>query len=287
MSRNQSDRISQMLPEEVEVFRDHAWRRDPERRVQDVYAAERFVADVGFCLVLTDSRRPGPSLYTAVCGRRETHMPRNVQKDPESNLTWTIKDELMRRGRCFYGKLLKGHATLIATELIPSFSALWGVPRKKEGIVLSSDAQRILKALRKEWEMGTRDLREASGISDRRRFDKALVQLQRCMKVIPTDAVYQPTFTYIWSVIEARFPDEVKESVTKEYALKEIARAYLRGAGVTLRGELARVTGLRSPDAGQGNWALVDEKFAERLAPGVYRLSEIQPFANAASSLRH
>jgi hypothetical protein len=28
---------------------------------------------------LTDSRRPGPSLYVAVCGRRDAHMPRNVQ----------------------------------------------------------------------------------------------------------------------------------------------------------------------------------------------------------------
>jgi hypothetical protein len=272
-----------MLPEEVEAFRDHTWRRDPERRLRDVYAAERFVQDVGFCLVLTDSRRPGPSLYTAVCGRRETHMPKNVQKDPESNLTWTIKDELMRRGRCFYGKVLKGHATLIATELIPSFNALWGVPRKKESVTFAADAQRVLKTLRKEWEMGTRDLREASGVVDRRRFNKAMVQLQRALKVIPSEVLYEPTFTYIWSVTEARFAEQVKETVTREEALKEIARAYLRGAGMTLRGELARVTGLRSPDAGRGNWALVDEGFAERLAPGVYRLLATPALATAAS----
>ena len=239
--------------------------------------------DVGFCLVLTDSRRPGPSLYTAVCGRRETHMPRNVQKDPESSLTWTIKDELMRRGRCFYGKVLKGHATLVATELIPAFNALWGVPRKKEATTFTTDAQLVLKALRKEWEMGTRDLREASGVMDRRRFDKAMVQLQRAMKVIPSEVMYEPTFTYIWSVTEGRFPDQLKRTLNKEDALREIARAYLRSAGMTLRGELARLTGLRSPDAGRGNWALVDEGFADRLAPGVYRLSELPGVAHAAS----
>jgi len=60
--------------------------------------------------------------------------------------------------------------------------------------------------------------------------------------------------------------------VNREEALREIARAYLAGAGMTLRGELARVTGLSKPDAGLGNWALVDEGFATRLAPGVYRL---------------
>lgn len=272
-----------MLPDEVESFRDHTWRRDPERRISDVYGAERFVEDVGFCLVLTDSRRPGPSLYTAVCGRRETHMPRNVQKDPESSLTWTIKDELMRRGRCFYGKVLKGHATLIATELVPAFNALWGVPRKQEATTLTGDAQLVLKALRKEWEMGTRDLREASGVKERRRFDRAMVQLQRAMKVIPSEVIYEPTFTYIWSVTDARFSEQLKKTIGKEQALTEIARAYLRSAGMTLRGELARVTGLRSPDAGRGNWALVDEGFADRLAPGVYRLRETPALANAAS----
>src|SRR4029453_555624 len=137
-----------MLSEEVEVFRDYAWRRDPERRIQDSYTAERFVQEVGFCTVLTDSRRPGPSLYTAVCGRRETHMPRNVQKDPESRLTWTIKDELMRRGHSFYGKVLKGHAKLISTDLIPAFNTVWGVPRKKEATTFTADAQLVFKVLR-------------------------------------------------------------------------------------------------------------------------------------------
>jgi hypothetical protein len=265
-----------LLPEEIEVYRDYTWRRDPERCIEHAYAAETFVKEIGFCTVLTDSRRLGPSLYTAVCGRRETHMPRNVQKDPESRLAWTIKDELMRRGRCFYGKVLKGHATLITPELIPFFCALWGVSRKKESSLLTTDAQNVLKVLRREWEMGSRDLRVASGIADRGKFDKALGQLQRTMKVIPVDVVYEPSFTYIWSLAEARFPEEMRMTVAREAALTEIARAYLKSAGMTLRGELARVTGLTPPDAGLGNWALVDEGFAERLGPGLYRLKQIE-----------
>lgn len=64
--------------------------------------------------------------------------------------------------------------------------------------------------------------------------------------------------------------------MSTEQALTEIARAYLAGAGMTVRGELARVTGLSNPDAGVGNWALVAEGFASRLAPGVYRLKELE-----------
>ena len=79
--------------------------------------------------------------------------------------------------------------------------------------VLSNDAQAILKIMRKEWEMGTRDLREASGIPERVRFDKAMTQLQKAMKIIPTEVLYEPTFTYIWSIPEARFPDAIGQTV--------------------------------------------------------------------------
>src|SRR5690348_13112043 len=263
-----------MLPEEVEVYRDRMWRRDPENRVEDVFSAERFIEDVGFCEALTDSRRPGPSLYMAVCGRRDAHMPRNVQKDPESRMAWAIKDDVMRRGKCFYGKVLRGRSTFIAPRLVPFFNALFGVAKRMEKTVLSSDAQVILKVMRREWEMGTRDLREASGITERARFDKAMTQLQRTLKIIPTEVLYEPTFTYIWSIPEARFADQLTEQVKRETAVIEIARSYLIGAGMTVRGELARVTGLRSPEAGLGNWGLVDEGFAERLGPGIYRLTD-------------
>ena len=264
-----------MLPEEIEVHRDRLWRRDPEYRIEDVYAAERFIEEVGFCEALTDSRRPGPSLYVAVCGRRDAHLPRNVQKDPESSLSWTIKDDVMRRGKCFYGKVLRGRSTFIAPRLISCFNAVWGIPQRLEKKTLSNDAQAILRVIRKEWEMGSRDLRDASGISERVRFDKAMTQLQKAMKIIPTEVLYEPTFTYIWSIPEARFPEQFNENVKREEAVREIARSYLAGAGMIVRGELARVTGLSSPEAGLGNWALVDEDFAERLAPGVYRLKSL------------
>ena len=61
----------QPLPEDIEAHRDHHWRRDPSRAVTSPLAAERFVDEVGFLHCLTDARRPGPSLYVAVCGRRD------------------------------------------------------------------------------------------------------------------------------------------------------------------------------------------------------------------------
>jgi hypothetical protein len=86
------------LPPEIEDHRDDRWCRDATRSVTSVADAERFIEQVGFASALTDSRRPGPSLYLAVCGRRDAVLPRNVQKDPETSLAWTLKDQIVRRG---------------------------------------------------------------------------------------------------------------------------------------------------------------------------------------------
>ena len=264
------------LDEAVETYRDRMWRREPESRVETGADAERFVEAVGFCAAMTDVRRPGPSLYVAVCGRRDAHMPRNVQKDPESSLTWVLKDELMNRGRVYYGKLAKNRTMFVAPRLVPHFNALWGVQRRAEAKALSAEARGILKILRREWEMASADLREESKVGDRGRFSKALDELQRTMKVIPQQVLYEPWFTYIWTLSEGRFAQELSVKVRREDALREVARAFLEGAGVTLRGELARVLGLSRPDAGLGNQALVREGFAERLGPGVYRLADFE-----------
>jgi hypothetical protein len=261
------------LPEEVEVHRDRWWRREPEFQIEDALTAERFIDSVGFCSAMTDARRPGPSLYIAVCGRRDAHMPRNVQKDPESRLTWNIKDELARRGRVYYGKLRGNRSVFIARRLVAHFNAAFGVTRKQESTDLSEPARNVLKVLRKEWEMASGDLRMASGVRDRAAFTRAIDELQRVFKIIPSEILYEPKFTYIWSLTESRFHDELAAKLEREEALTEIARAYLSGAGMTLRGELAKTTGLSNPDAGVGNWALVDENFATRLAPGIYRLA--------------
>jgi len=259
------------LPEEIEEYRDMMWRRDEEHCVKSVFDAEKFIEGIGFCNALTDARQKGPSLYIAVCGRRDAFMPRNVQKDPEASLAWVTKDEVMKRGRVYYAKLLKGKSIFVAPRLVPFFNSLLGVQKKEEKERLSGDAQAVLKVLRKEWEMATSDLNKESKLNDKKRLNKALEELQKTMKVVPAEALYEPWFTYIWTLAEARFGDELKTKVKREDALKEIARAYLSGAGMTLLGELAKVTGLSRVEAGKGNHALVKEGFAERLAVGVYK----------------
>lgn len=261
------------IPSEIEDYRDARWRREGARQVSTALEAERFIEQVGFSSCMTDSRRPGPSLYVAVCGRRDAVMPRNVQKDEEASAAWLLKDEIVRRGQIYYAKLARGKATFIAPRMIPYFNAIWGVRRADEKTRLSRNAQKILKVLRKEWEMATSDLKEDSGVKDRKSFTQALDELQAAMLVVPEGVYYEPKFTYVWTLGISRFPDALTKRVKRDVAVKEIARCFLSNAGLTIPGELARVTGLSRPEAGLGNRALVKEGFATMLAPGWYQLS--------------
>lgn len=271
--------ITPPLPEHIELHRDRMWRRDEELRIERALDAERFIEEVGFANTLTDARRAGPSLYIAVCGRRDVSLPRHVQKDEETRLTWYLKDDVMRRGRVYYAKLAGGRSMFVAPRLIEHFAAVWMPRRSDERDTLSVPAQRVLKVLRREHELATADLRAESGITERPVFTRALDELQRQMKVIPQDVIYQP-FSYIWTLAEDRFPGELRKRVARETALQEIARAYLTGAGMTLLGETARASGLSRVQAGAGNHRLVTEGFAIRLKRGVYALASSKPWAS-------
>lgn len=262
------------LPDEIEQYRDRKWRREDSLKIETATKAEAMVEDLGFCLGMTDARKNLPSFYIAVCGRRDAHMPRNVQKDPEASAAWLLKDEVMRHGKVYYAKLVKGHAMFLAPRMIPVFNSIWGCSRKGESGILSKDAQKVLKVLRKEWEMATGDLREECGFKDKKDLTRALDELQRRMKVVPQEVLYVPKFTYIWTLAEACFPEEMNVKMPRDEAVRELARAYLQMCGMTLLGELSGKFGFYRWESGRANHQLVDEGFAERLATGVYKLNK-------------
>ena len=264
-----------ILPEEIEIYRDRKWHREESLKVDSAEQVEAMVEELGFCLGLTDVRKNLPSVYIAVCGRRDAHIPRNVQKDYEASRAWVLKDEVIARGKVYYAKMVKGHSMFLAPRMIPYFNAIWGVAKNREEKDLSGSANKILRVLRKEWEMGSADLRAAAGITTRPRFTKAMDKLQRTMKVVPQEVIYTPKFTYIWTLAEARFPKETAKKVTREEAVRELARCYLEMCGMTLLGDLSRAFGFYRWESGKANHQLVDEGFAERIETGVYRLKEI------------
>jgi hypothetical protein len=261
------------LPGDVENYRDRKWHRDESLRVNSAEDVEGMVNDLGFCLGLTDVRKNLPSVYVAVCGRRDAHMPRNVQKDFEASKAWLLKDEVIARGKVYYAKLIKGNSMFLAPRMVPVFNAIWGLPKRKEKDELSENARSVLKVLRKEWEMATADLRAETRIKEKKDLTAAIDELQRKMKVVPQEVVYVPKFTYIWTLAEARFPTEIALKMDRETAVRELARCYLSICGMTLLGDLSKTFGFYRWEAGRANHQLVDEGFAERVSTGVYKLN--------------
>src|SRR5436190_22351725 len=107
------------VPEEIELYRDRKWHREDSLKVDSAEEVEAMVEDLGFCLGLTDSRTMMPSVYTAVCGRRDAHLPRNVQKDYEASRAWVLKDEVIAHGKLYHAKLIKGKSWFLAPRMIP------------------------------------------------------------------------------------------------------------------------------------------------------------------------
>src|SRR5205807_5284377 len=163
----------------------------------------------------------------------------------------------------------------LAPRMVPVFNAVWGCSRKGEPGILSKNARLVLKVLRKEWEMATADLREECGFKDKKDLTGALDELQLRMKVVPQEVLYVPKFTYIWTLAEARFPEELAARMPRDEAVRELARCYLQMCGMTLLGELSGKFGFPRWESGRGNHQLVDEGFAERHATGIYKLNNL------------
>ena len=192
------------IPSEIEEHRDRCWRRENARQVSTAIEAERLIDQVGFAACLTDSRRPGPSLYIAVCGRRDAVMPRNVQKDEEASLAWVLKDEVIRRGNVYYAKLARGKATFIAPRMVPYFNAIWGLRRSDEPGLEPQRAEDPARAAQRvgDGDVGSEDRFRRHGSAD---VHQALDELQAAMLVIPSAVYYEPKFTYIWTLASAAF----------------------------------------------------------------------------------
>ena len=185
---------------DAEEFRDTRWGREGTQQGRELVRRRALRRARRLRRVHDRLAASGAVAYVAVCGRRDAVMPRNVQKDPEASHTWLLKDEVVRHGKVYYGKLAGARAMFIAPRMVRYFHAIWGVRRVEEPKCLSRNAQAILRVLRREWEIATSDLRDDSGIKDRATFTRALDELQAAMLVVPAEVYYQPTFTYIWTL---------------------------------------------------------------------------------------
>lgn len=240
--------------EDLEKQRDRRFRRLPGLRVHNARTALQFVDDVGFCLVFTNRTQQLPCLWVAVCGRRNPAFPEHSHYDPEWVLTWNLKDLLPAKRRVYYGKLLLGKPSMVSLVHFADFYALHGPAHDEqyqydyEDGRLSRAAKSIMDALVERHPQTTKELKHSTRLDasrSRRTFDQAIAELQRKLYITMIEARYEPTFTYVWDLLEGWLPEPVARgrTILRHEAVYRLTRQYLSVVYYASLAQLERVVG--------------------------------------------
>jgi hypothetical protein len=242
-----------LTPEWIAAQRDHIYRRTPARRVQSVDEARAFVAEVGFCHFWPIKGVELPNLFHAIAGRvRPVPMEHD---DPDIGKCWGWKDQSLDKRWWYYGKLLRRRATLVSLELLPAVYACtenYGglddyVDEYRAG-TMTVEAKQIYEALLELGPLDTVRLRRearmsASGVKSR--FERALVELQVGLKVLPVGVAEAGAWRYafVYDILQRHFPGlpEQARAISRAQARRALVLQYVDDVAAAEREGIGRV----------------------------------------------
>ncbi len=229
------------------------YRRTPEQRVTTVAEARTFVDDVGFCHFWPIKGIETPNLLHAIAGRARD-VPQE-HADPDGSRCWGWKDQALGKHWWYYGKLLRRRATLVSLDLLPMFYASsenFGdihdyLTEYRDGL-LSAEAKAIYEALLDHGPLDTIRLRRESHMSAnsvKSRFDRALMELQVGLKVLPIGVAETGAWHYafIYEILQRHFPalPEQARVISRTQAQQQLIQTYLRNVISAERGMIRKV----------------------------------------------
>jgi len=234
-------------------LREHNYRRTSQRRLRSPDEARAFVEEVGFCHFWPIVGAELPNLFHAIAGRvRPVPMEHH---DPDGSRCWEWKDNSLGRRWWYYGKYLRRRATLISLEFLPYFYACsenYGSPddylqEYLEGR-LTAEAKAVYEALLEHGPLDTVQLRRAarmSAESAKSRFDRALVELEVGLKVLPVGVAEAGAWHYafIYDLLIRHLPDipERARGISRAEARRAIVLRYLETVVFAEPAMIARV----------------------------------------------
>jgi hypothetical protein len=219
--------------------RDYTYRRTPDLRIQTPEGALAFVDEVGFCHFWPTKGAEIPNLFHAIAGRiRPVPMQHD---DPDISRCWRWKDAALDKRQWYYGKLLRRRATLVSLELLPVFYACGENTGDLEDYLdeyragmMTAEAKWIYEALLEHGPLDTIRLRREAGMSAtsaKSRFDRALVELQVGLKVIPVGVARTGAWRYAFTyeILPRHFPElpEQAAGIKRSEARRTLVSCYL------------------------------------------------------------
>jgi len=239
--------------DEIQRQRAFNYRRTPERRVRTVEEARAFVEEVGFCHFWPIKGIETPNLFHAIAGRVRS-VP-NQHHDPDLSKSWSWKDNALDKKWWHYGKLLRRRATLVSLDVLPYFYALsenYGslddYLQEYEDGKLTAEAKAIYEAILENGPLDTVRLRREarmSAESAKSRFDRALIELQMGLKVLPIGVAHTGAWNYAFTyeLFQRWFPEvpEQARPIKRSKARRVLVQRYIDNVVATDRNMIAKV----------------------------------------------
>ena len=172
-----------MADEDLEKLRARRWWQSG-RPLGRIDRAARFVDDVGFALLFPKAGIELPSLWEATTDR-PLHTAEH-DWGPDMEKVWTWKDELPRRGLCWYGEFVRGRKSFLSPTLLNDLYPRSGSPEDIAEGTFSPEAYRIARILLSSGPQPTAALREALDVEGRagaERFLRAVGELGRALVI--------------------------------------------------------------------------------------------------------
>lgn len=242
-----------MKLEDITRQREFNYRRTPERRLHTAGDARTFVEEVGFCHFWPIKDVELPNLFHAIAGR-ERPVPME-HDDPDISKCWGWKDDALDKKQWYYGKLLRRRATLISLAELPYFYALsenFGslddyVQEYADGL-MTAEAKAVYEAILENGPLDTVRLRREARLSAesaKSRFDRALVELQVGLKVVPIGVAEAGAWNYAFTyeLFPRWFPDipERARAIKRSEARRALVRRYIDNVVAADRNMIGKV----------------------------------------------
>ena len=233
--------MTQINLTKLQSHRQRTFGLPPAKRLSSPAQALTFVNKRGFTYFWPIKGIDLPSLWTAVAGDR----PVADKHDDPGHITWGWKDGALDKKIWYYGKILRGKATMISLEVAPYFYALsenYGSPEEDYLIAyqegrLTQASKQVYETLLENGALNTLDLRKKAKLSNAKdsEFNKALEQLQRDFKILPVGVAQAGAWNYshIYEIVTRHYPDlsEQARVITESQTRAKLLELYFDMVG--------------------------------------------------------
>lgn len=266
--------LLEISAEQLNAYRQITYRLAPDLRLNNQEDGLLFVNERGFVFFWPITGVNFPSLWTAVAGNRPVA---NAHDDP-GHVTWRWKDDMLDKRLWYYGKILRGKATMISLKMVPYFYALsenFGDPdhdylQLYEDGLLSREAKTIFEILLNEGPLDTvtvRRMAHMTGKASNSPFDRALVSLQRDLKILPVGVAQTGAWRYsfIYDLVHRYYPElpEKARLIKRGEARIALISSYFASVGAATEKDVKLLFQWSKKDVSRTLENLVEEGFLE------------------------